>query len=325
MNFKNEIKRKILNSGFSEVRFTTSTKLDRTIVIAAFPYSVQENYSERGVRISPFAQKNHYGEAVVRLKKISRFIREETSLKKSDIAIFCNSQMEEKWYAASSGLGFYGRNSLIITKEAGSRVILAGLILPLELTPDVGLDRGTIPGALCGSCRLCVSACPTSAIESGGSINRDKCLQSLTTDDRNLSDSIMEIWGNRLYGCSICQDCCPHNKRPAFISADKEIKGNLGDTIPYELILTADDSELKDLFRGTALSMSWINYDLLRRNALISAASEKKTDLRELIGKFYNHKAIGYAARWSLKKINKQAKEAPSTSAAKSPNSIILP
>ncbi len=325
MNFKNEIKSRILKSGFSDVRIMSSSEPDKSIIIAAFPYSVKKNYSELGVRISPFAQKDHYGEAVKRLKKIALSIREETSLKKKDIRIFCNSQLEEKWYAAKSGLGFYGRNSLIITKEAGSRIIIAGMILPISLTPDEGLDNGTIPGALCGSCRHCLSACPTSAIETSGFINRDKCLQSLTTDDRILSEYTMERWGNRLYGCSICQDCCPYNNKPAFDRTDDTIKGNLGDTVPYEKILTADDLELKEYFRGTALAMSWIDFDLLRRNALISAAWENNIDLTDLIRRFENHKTIGYAARWSLRKIKEQAKDAPITSAAKSPNSIILP
>lgn len=325
MNFKNEIKSKILKSGFSEVRIMPSSEPEKSIIVAAFPYSVKKDYSELGVRISPFAQNDHYGEAVKRFKKIALSIREKMSLEKKDIRIFCNSQLEEKWYAAKSGLGFYGRNSLIITRESGSRIIIAGMILPLKLTPDEGLENGTIPGALCGSCRLCVSACPTSAIEESGFINRDKCLQSLSTDDRILSEYTMMKWGNRLYGCSICQDCCPYNNKPSFNRTVETIKGSLGDTVSYEKILKAENLELKEYFRGTALSMSWINFDLLRRNALISAAWERKIDLTDLIRRFENHKTIGYAARWSLKKIKEQTINAPMTSAAKSPNSIILP
>ena len=325
MNFKIELNRRILDAGFSEVRFLKDNEPENSIVIAAFPYSVNQNYSKRGVKISPFAQKNHYGEAIKRLKKIALFVRENSSLTKKDIRLFCNSQLQEKWFAANSGLGFYGRNSLIITKDAGSRVILAGMILPIDIAPDKRLDNGINPGALCGSCRICMNTCPTAAIGQSGIINREKCLQSLTTDDRILPESIMGKWGNRLYGCSICQDCCPFNIRNLKFENSENIKGVLGDSVPIDFILRADDAQLKEFFKGTALSMSWIKFDLLRRNALLSASSMEGADLLDILGQFKEHKTIGYAARWSIKKITEQPNKAPTRSAAKSLNSIILP
>ncbi|MBI9098987.1 MAG: epoxyqueuosine reductase [Spirochaetaceae bacterium] len=318
------IKKRIFSEGFSEVRFMNAQDENLSIIITSLPYAVSEKYSDNGARIAPFAQKNHYGEAIRKLKSVSRFIREEYSLKKSDIRLFCNSSLDEKKFAALSGLGFYGRNSLIITKEAGSRVILAGMILPVKFSPDRELDGGTIAGALCGSCRNCLKACPTSAIEENGKINRKKCLQSLATDPEILSESLMKKWGNRLYGCSICQDCCPFN-RGKVQNLRGVTKGDLGNSIPFEFILRAEDHELKEFLKGSALSMSWIKPELLKRNAIISAASEKRTELIELIQKYTNHKTIAYAARWSLKEIMEQDRDAPKISDIKSTGSIILP
>lgn len=325
MELKSSITNQFLGLEFSAVRFLQNPDNNGSIVIGAFPYTVQDDYSDDGVRISPFAQNNHYGEAVKRLKQVSQYLRNILPITKKEIRIFCNSQFKEKWFAASSGLGFYGRNSLIITKEAGSRVILAGIMVPIDFPPDNNLKNGTIPGALCGSCRNCIKSCPTGAIEKGGIINRNLCLQSLTTDTRILPDSIMEKWGNRLYGCSICQDCCPFNKNRPVFPTDEVRKGKPGDSVPYKFILTADDSTLKEYFRGTALSMSWISYDMLRRNAIISAASENRKDLQELIKNYFDHSTIGYAANWSFKKITRQPTKAPIISAEKSLNSIILP
>ena len=202
MNLKIEIINKILSQGFSEVKIINGSvegiSDSFSIIIAAFPYSTENNDPVKGVKISPFVRSDHYGEAVKRLKKVSFFIREKKSLKKNDIRIFCNSGLKEKLYAASSGLGFYGRNSLIITKKAGSKVILAGLIVPFLLESDGKYDSFFNPGSKCGSCSLCVQKCPTGAIENNGVINRDKCLQSLTTDKRILSDKIMGTWGHSL-------------------------------------------------------------------------------------------------------------------------------
>ncbi|MDA3809170.1 MAG: hypothetical protein PF518_02455 [Spirochaetaceae bacterium] len=311
-----EIKKRIISAGFTQVGFLNDERNRNSIIIAAFPYNLNNAKAAKGVRISPFARNNHYGEAVNRLKKIALFIREEKLLIKKDIRIFCNSQLEEKWFAAKSGLGFYGRNSLIITKEAGSRVILAGLIVPFKLESDKELENATIPGVMCGSCRACINACPTNAIESKGYINRDKCLQSLTTDDRILPEDIMEKWENRLYGCSICQDCCPFNKNPRSKSAeysdspnkkrilsDSELKGFIGESVPFEFMLHANDSEMKAFFKGTALSMSWIKYDNLRRNTIISTVFEQRSDLLNELEEFLNHKSLSYAAKWAIKKL----------------------
>ena len=302
MNFKNEVKSLFIGEGFSEVRVLKDFHSDKSIIIGAFPYEVRSDSDLTGVKISPFAQKNHYGEAVKRLKKISLFIRGKNSLKKSDIRIFCNSRLEEKWYAANSGLGFYGKNSLIITKRSGSRVILAGIIIPINLEPDEKLEKAEFPGEICGSCNICLKKCPTSAIETNGFINRDKCLQSLTTDERVLQENILEKWGNRLYGCSICQDCCPYNKNR--IEGNTDITGFLGRSVPFEFLLKSDDVTLKNFFKGTALSMSWIKLDLLRRNAIISTVAERRIDLIVLIEKFLAHKNLSYSAQWALNKLN---------------------
>lgn len=310
MNFKIELTNKIIEMGFSQVNFLKDNDTEGTIIIAAFPYntrSLTQNKDKKiGVKVSPFAQKNHYKEAVNRLKKISLYIREEKSLTKKEIRIFCNSQLEEKKFAALSGLGFYGRNSLIITKQYGSRVILAGMTIPVKLEIDEMIKGASTPGANCGNCHACMINCPTSAIEAGGHINRDKCLQSLTTDERVLPPEIMEKWGNRLYGCSICQDCCPFNSN-IDETRNLEITGNLGENIPFKSILEADDEELKSLFRGTALSMSWIKYDLLRRNAIISAVSENRKDLIPIIEKYTSHDQISYGAKWALTKLRKRS------------------
>jgi epoxyqueuosine reductase len=304
MNFKIEIKKRILDLGFSEVKFLNEKNTPKTIVIAAFPYEVNKTYQGNGIRISPFAQKDHYGEAVNRLKKVSLYIREEKSLTKKDIRIFCNSQLTEKLYAASSGLGFYGRNSLIITKKTGSRVILAGLVLPFELEGDSPARGACTPGEKCGNCHACITNCPTSAIGEKGIIDRNICLQSLTTDERILPVEIMEKWGNRLYGCSICQDCCPYNRN---ISGEYGvIKGYLGETVPFEKILQSTDEELKEFLRGSALSMSWISFDLLRRNAIISTVAADRKDLILSIENYLDHEKLSYAAKWAIEKLSKK-------------------
>ncbi|MBN2658207.1 MAG: epoxyqueuosine reductase [Spirochaetales bacterium] len=310
MNSKEDISEYFRIEGFSSPRFLKNPEGPGTVIIAAFPVRIPVEKAPKGLRIAPFAAANHYGEAVLRMKRISGVLREKTGMSKSDIRLFCNSTLEEKRFAALSGLGFTGRNSLVITREWGSRVILAGMIIPFETETDSPLENGSKAGALCGSCRRCMAACPTGAIESSGVVNRDKCLQSLTTDSRRIPEWIMEKWGNRLYGCTICQDVCPFNKNVVSPEPDG-IAGDLGMTLSFEEVLVPDDPVLKKSLKGTALGMSWITAENLKRNAMISASFCRNRieaeSLIPLVEPYTGHPVISYAAIWSLKRLRKTA------------------
>lgn len=306
MNGKSNIISLFKNEGFSQPGFLKDSSGEGTVIIAAFPLRRPKESLEKGIKIAPFAASNHYKEAIKRLKRISLILRESTGLTKKEIRLFSNSNLEEKKFAALSGIGFIGRNSLIITREWGSRIVLAGMVVPLKIEIDSPLENGTISGGLCGSCRNCMKACPTGAIEKSGKINRDKCLQSLATDDRRLPVEIMEKWGNRLYGCTICQDCCPYNRSVRPLETD-DITGSLEEQMPLQTILNSSNEELKEKLKGTALGLSWITAENLKRNAILSAASccdRKEAENKiSLIQPYLEHPSIAYAAQWTIGKL----------------------
>ena len=113
----------------------------------------------------------------------------------------------DRAWAAKSGLGWIGKNSMLITKQKGSFYFIAELIIDLELQPDNPvLDH-------CGSCTACIDACPTEAIVSNKVVDSNKCISYLTIE---LKEEIplsfkndMEGW---IFGCDICQDVCPWNR-----------------------------------------------------------------------------------------------------------------
>jgi epoxyqueuosine reductase len=115
--------------------------------------------------------------------------------------------MERQW-AQKAGLGWLGKNSLLLNREMGSFFFLAELIIDLEVTPDAPLAKD-----YCGTCTACIDACPTDAIVDNGVIDGSRCISYLTIE---LKDSIpndfkgkMENWA---FGCDICQDVCPWNR-----------------------------------------------------------------------------------------------------------------
>ncbi len=115
--------------------------------------------------------------------------------------------MERQW-AQKAGIGWIGKNSLLLNREMGSFFFLAELIIDLEVTPDLPLAKD-----YCGTCTACIDACPTDAIIQAGVVDGSRCISYLTIE---LKDAIptefkgkMENWA---FGCDICQDVCPWNR-----------------------------------------------------------------------------------------------------------------
>lgn len=241
------------------------------VVMGALPYSAGEpkdlsTPEDPHVRLAPFARANYYQEALVRLKRVVRRIGANTGRGKKDFRIFVNSSLPEKALALEAGLGFQGRNSLLITPAAGSLVILAGIALPGspgEPTLPVSAALGS-----CGSCRLCADACPTGAIRPEGGVDVSRCLQALST--RTFPERYWNAWDNRFYGCQICQEVCPHNRKATEgISTDI---GVLGPSLSLRNLLLRGD-RLKEGLKGSVLDRKWIQTTDLLRNALIAAGN----------------------------------------------------
>ena len=143
-----------------------------------------------------------------KLKKLSRFVQEtggEGTLVRSYVD---TGPVLEKAFAQNAGLGFFGKNTNVITREYGSWVFLACLITNLKLAPD-------IPHAgSCGSCRLCIDACPTGALLGDYTLDARKCISYLTIElKEEIPASLKKDIGEWAFGCDICQEVCPYNFR----------------------------------------------------------------------------------------------------------------
>jgi epoxyqueuosine reductase len=247
-----------------------------SLLVTALPYGNdsekvddKENSAD-AAWIAPFARKNYYREAVKRLKRISLKLRQKHGGEKSSFRIFCNSPIPEKPLAEISGLGCIGRNSLIITKDAGSLVILAAMTLPFELESDKPeLKRFDFCRACNEKNPPCKEACPTHAVNGDGTIKLEKCIQWYASGngEEQIPEEVLAHWGNRLYGCSDCQDACPHNQRE--IAGTKTEEGLLPAYFDAQNILNMSDDEIKALFKNTAMGLSWLGPKTIRRNASI--------------------------------------------------------
>ncbi len=243
-------------------------------------------------RIAPFAQRNYYAEATARLKALARTLRLRYGGVKADYRVLCNSPVPERPPALASGLGWIGRNGLLITPEAGSLVIIAALTLPFSLAGDPPLASGgdgrapsagaAGPGAAdfpaCAVCAssgaACVAACPTGALRGDGSLDRTRCIQWYASGDgETVPADVRAAWGDRLYGCTLCQDACPHNRRR--IPGTPTQLGPLPAAMDAAELVSQSDDQLRERFRGTAMGLSWLGPRAIRRSAELALAGAR--------------------------------------------------
>jgi epoxyqueuosine reductase len=176
------------------------------------------------------------------------------------------NQHVDREAAARAGVGFYGKNTLLITRRFGSWVVLGTLVsdLALEPTPRLELD--------CGSCTLCIEACPTGALDEPGTLDATKCLSYWTQSAQPIPDEYQRALGAQVYGCDICQDVCPWNRGiekrrhglPAPAGAEPHV-----DLVDW---LESDPAELRR--RYARLYVPRNDGRFLQRNAEIAFANE---------------------------------------------------
>ena len=205
----------------------------------------------------------------------------------------------ERDFARRAGLGWVGKNTMLIDKHRGSFFFLAALLTSVELTPDRPHESSH-----CGTCTACLDACPTAAFPEPGVLDARKCISYLTIELRTaMPDELAGRVGDWLWGCDVCQDVCPWNRNAA--GRDGIAFPNtpsLAALDPIELLGLTDD-EFRRRFRGTVFFRGK-RKNLLRNAAIVlgnvgdgralPALRHAATDPDEVIAS---------AARWAIDRI----------------------
>ncbi|MCL1950929.1 MAG: tRNA epoxyqueuosine(34) reductase QueG [Turicibacter sp.] len=177
--------------------------------------------------------------------------------------------------AQRAGLGFIGKNGLLITPEFGSYVYLGEILTDLELEPDAPLEMG------CGDCVKCIKACPTDALLGNGQMNAKTCLSYQTQTKGVMELKYRKKIRNIIYGCDICQVVCPYNVGKDF-HFHPEMEPNPLDAQPdLEELLQMGNKEFKERFGYMA--GSWRGKKTLQRNAIIALANLKSYESLPLL------------------------------------------
>jgi epoxyqueuosine reductase len=173
----------------------------------------------------------------------------------------------ERVYAKYAGIGWIGKNTCIINQKLGSWLFLGVILTSLEISPELPPD---LPAPdRCGTCTRCITACPTQAIVAPGELDARLCISYLTIEKRGeIPEALREGIGRHVFGCDICQDVCPWNRRAPVTMAD-EFQPREGLVNPrLERLSEMPPEEFRATFRGSPVRRAKLAG--LRRNAVIA-------------------------------------------------------
>ena len=281
----------------------------RSVVVCAInyntdpPYSTQLQDPERGW-ISRYAwSREDYHDAVLRrLKQVDAALRQavpadlESSL--TTRSYVDTGPIVERVFAKYAGVGWIGKNTCIINQKKGSWLFLGVILTSLELEPDLPApDR-------CGTCTRCIEACPTDAILAPYQLDSNRCIAYLTIEKRgSIAEDLREGVGRHVFGCDICQDVCPWNRKtPATTASEFQARpGLVNPALDWLAEISAE--EFRETFRGSPIRRT--KRSGLRRNVAIAMGNSGSQKFLPLLDKMAGDEdeAVGECARWARERL----------------------
>jgi epoxyqueuosine reductase len=212
----------------------------------------------------------------------------------------------ERSYARAAGLGWIGRNTCLINQEQGSWFFLGELLL------SIGLAADSPPPDRCGTCRRCIEACPTDAIvpsgEGGWTLDARLCISYLTIEKRgDLSAEISQKIQNHVFGCDICQDVCPWNRRAAVTSEPAFQPTELAP--PLEPLAGLKEDEFRLAFRKSPVRR--VKHAGFLRNVAAAMGNSGRPEMRETLARLATHSdgTVAAGAKQALEVLDSYSPE----------------
>ena len=217
----------------------------------------------------------------------------------------------ERGWAARSGLGFRGKNGMLISRRHGNWLFLAGILVRWEIEPDAPLRKKPLPpagtepaGLLCGKCTRCLDACPTQAFPAPGVVDARRCISYQTIENKGLIPRELRAGiGTRIYGCDVCLEVCPWNRfaqegRRVLLSSRYDL-AELG----LAEILALTPARFAEVFRRTAVKRLKLT-GLLRNACVVAGNSDNPALLPALVALAAHESAVVRAhAVWAVRRL----------------------
>ena len=268
------------------------------------PYSTEFGAPERAW-ISRYAWSDDYHATVRRgLERLEAALREAAGAPFESRIVVDTAPLLERSYARLAGLGWIGKNTCLIHQGAGSWFFLGELLVSLEIEPDAP------PPDRCGTCRRCIDACPTAALApgpggSGWMLDARRCISYFTIELRGaIPEGSRAGMGGHVFGCDICQDVCPWNRR-APATADPAFEAR-NFAPPLEKLAAIDEREFRAMFRGTPVTRA--RYSGFLRNVAVAMGNRGLAEFRAPLERLAmsEDRMVAEHARWALERLDRR-------------------
>jgi len=293
----------------------------RSVVVCAINYNTAQPYStqvsdnstkarERGW-ISRYAwgEQDYHDSVMPRLRQVETALR--NAFGTDDLVTRCyvdTGPILERVVAKYAGIGWIGKNTCIINQKIGSWLFLGVILTSLDLGSDLGPDSepGVLAPDRCGTCTRCIDACPTDAFIAPYRLDSNRCIAYLTIEKRGALPEDEELrsgMGRHIFGCDICQDVCPWNRKaPATKAAEFQPRRDLVNPA-LDWLAEISAEEFRRVFRGSPVRRA--KRAGLRRNAVIAMGNSGDRKFLPLLENLAadEDEVVAESAAWSIQKL----------------------
>jgi epoxyqueuosine reductase len=268
----------------------------RTVISAAYCYYAAEPEISHGSgRLPRYTWHDAYAVLRERLEELGQRLGAQYR-----VLVDANQHVDRE-AAARSGVGFYGKNTMLITRRFGSWIVLGTLVTTAEVerNPALGLD--------CGSCTLCIEACPTGALDEPGVLDATRCLSYWSQAPASIPDEFRADIGPQVYGCDICQDVCPWNRGIEKRRAERPLPADAEPHVDLADWLAVDAATLSRRYDRLYVPKNDGRY--LKRNALVALGNTGTPADIELAEPFLegDDELLREHAHWAIARIRERA------------------
>jgi epoxyqueuosine reductase len=280
----------------------------RSLIVVGVAYRTVEPEPGPGGRLARYAWGRDYHAAMKdRLRQLATFLSARVDRAVRSRVFVDDGPLVERDAALRAGLGFRGKNTNLLT-PIGSYVFLGALLTDLVLEIDEPVRKD------CGSCRLCIEACPTDALETPYHLAAERCIAYLTIEHRGpIAEDLRPRLGEWVFGCDVCQEVCPYNAssrgRPRGWT---EFEPRGGTRLELEALVAMDDGAFRESFRGSPIKRA--KRRGLARNAALALGNTGHADARPLLERTASEDpdpVVRDAAAWAMSRLDSQRPPLP--------------
>jgi epoxyqueuosine reductase len=279
----------------------------RSVIVCAINYNTAQPYSteaddpQRGwIARYAWGQQDYHDAVLNRLRAVESKLRDAVGSSELQTRCYVDTgPLVERVYAKYAGVGWIGKNTCILNQKLGSWLFLGVILTSLELEPDLPApDR-------CGSCTRCIDACPTDALVAPYQLDSNRCISYLTIEKRGaIAEDLRTGMGHEVFGCDICQDVCPWNRKaPATDATEFQPReGLVNPALEWLAVMTEDD--FRERFRGSAVRRT--KRSGLRRNAVIAMGNSGDGCFGPLLERLKTDEdpVVAESAEWAAKRLS---------------------